>query len=75
MNRIKEITGLDTIDQLLDELQALKEDYNLGSEMLEDIRQTFDYVLELEQDYLLNLNNNRVRKDIRVYNSRNIKRW
>ena len=75
MNRIKEITGLDTIDQLLDELQALKEDYKLGSEMLEDIRQELDYTLQLEQDCLLNYMNNTVKKDIRVYNSRNIKRW
>ena len=75
MNRIKEITGLDTIDQLLDELQALKEDYKFGSEMLEDIRQELDYTLQLEQDCLLNYMNNTVKKDIRVYNSRNIKRW
>ena len=43
MNRVKEITGLDTIDELLDELQLLKEEYCLDNELIESIRQRFDY--------------------------------
>ena len=66
MNQIKKITGLDTLDELLSELKSLKDDYNLNSEMIEDIRQRLDYMLELE----LGILNNRVRKDIRVYDSR-----
>ena len=71
MNKVKEITGLDTIDELLGELQSLKEEYNLNSEMIEDIRQRLDYMLELE---LMILNPQSARKSIMVYNSKNIKR-
>jgi len=71
MNKVKEITGLDTIDELLEELQSLKEEYNLNSEMIEDIRQRLDYMLELE---LMILNPQSARKSIMVYNSKNIKR-
>lgn len=71
MNKVKEITGLDTIDELLGELQSLKEEYNLNSEMIEDIRQRLDYMLELE---LMILNPQSARKNIMVYNSKNIKR-
>lgn len=72
MNQIKQITGLDTLDDLLIELKSLKQKYNLNSEMIEDIRQRLDYMLELE---LAILNPNTVRKNIIVYNSKNIKRY
>lgn len=72
MNQIKQITGLDTLDDLLIELKSLKQEYNLNSEMIEDIRQRLDYMLELE---LAILNPNTVRKNIIVYNSKNIKRY
>ena len=71
MNQIKQITGLDTLDELLMELKSLKEEYNLNSEMIEDIRQRLDYMLELE---LAILHPNTARKNIMVYNSKNIKR-
>ena len=69
MNQIKEITGLNTIDELLSELKSLKEEYNLGPEMIEDLRQSLDYLLGIRYSTL-----NTVRKDIRVYDSRKIKR-
>lgn len=72
MNQIKQITGLDTLDDLLIELKSLKQEYNLNSEMIEDIRQRLDYMLELE---LAILHPNTVRKNIIVYNSKNIKRY
>lgn len=71
MNKVKEITGLETIDELLDELQSLKEEYCLDNELIESIRQRLDYMLELE---LMILNSQSARKNIIVYNSKNIKR-
>lgn len=71
MNRVKEITGLDTIDELLDELQSLKEEYCLDNELIESIRQRFDLLIEL--DIMLS-NRGTARKNIIVYNSKNIKR-
>ena len=71
MNRVKEITGLDTIDELLDELQLLKEEYCLDNELIESIRQRFDLLIEL--DIMLS-NRGTARKNYIITNSKNIRR-